>query len=212
MDGYLAKPFTIEGLSSQLSSACENKTENPKPDAKPASISDAKMDGSFHSNQNSGTEQIDVDNSIITGTSHQHSDDTDFNDTEFNDIELISETTLEFIHSIGSSSSINMSDKIFGLYIEHATSAINAVRQAATEGTSHQLAQSSHALKSMSLSAGATAVAEICQKIEDNAKSGEFHNYHDNNGDLKILANVFAATIREMKTHIRPVEAEKIAN
>ena len=62
-----------------------------------------------------------------------------------------------------------------------------------------EIAKSSHALKSMSLSAGAMAVGNCCQKIEDDA-NGEVST--DLESDLAKLTGLLDETIEAMSDHI----------
>ena len=63
-------------------------------------------------------------------------------------------------------------DRVVGLYSVHAPEAVDAIRRCAIDGQPDGLAKSAHALKSMSLNIGASAVARVGAQLEFDAKSG----------------------------------------
>ena len=176
MDGYISKPFTIEGLGEQILSLC-------KADTTGAELSvDSHLGNTSHKMAPLSEEQ----QSILLQIGG-------------NGIELVSPKTLEFIRSLGRSTTVNMAGKIFGLYFEHAPLAMNDIQQTIHLNDFDELAKSAHSLKSMSMSAGATAVSDCCQIIEDAAKENNASKHTENIDQLTKLLN---DTIAEMREHI----------
>ena len=64
-------------------------------------------------------------------------------------------------------------DRVHALYADNAPLRLAEIVQSALTGDSDGLARAAHALKSMSLSLGAAAVARECSRIETAARSGE---------------------------------------
>ena len=89
------------------------------------------------------------------------------------DAELISAETLNLLETLSANGNSNIAAKIFGMFIQHAEPAIAELRELLTRQSSASAAKPAHALKSMSLSAGAPVVAGILQRIEDYCKAGE---------------------------------------
>lgn len=159
MNYYITKPFTIDGLSKQISQYCNSETlVIDQPEIKQASI--------------------DV--------------------IEPEEDALLNPETLQFIEMLGQKSTTNMAAKIFGLYIEHAPSGLAALEQSVTNNKLNDIAKASHALKSMSLSAGALAVSNQCQIIEDCANDG--NSIADDS--LAKLTKLVTETLTAMSTHI----------
>ena len=235
MDGYLAKPFTIESLSSQIVAMreiVENqvKLENDREinEGKHPKIAENEYieDGKLITPVNSDSliepdEQVNLAPECevieVAGSRRKIDGEAGFIPVENlqsdlqpanskksdENIVLLNQQTLEFIDSLGKSSSVNMASKIFGLYIEHAPAGIETILEAGKRRNHMDLAKSAHALKSMSLSAGAMAVGNCCQNIEHDANC-EFSDKMQN--ELTLLVTLFDETIIAMQEHIEASE------
>lgn len=179
MDGYLAKPFTIEGLSTQIVDTCGQDTNLNSSEEMPADVS--------------------------AETDEQQQPRVAIDPEEEKEVVLINDVTLDFINSLGKSSTVNMAAKIFGLYIEHAPSGVKSIVEAGCTENYTELSKSAHALKSMSLSAGAKAVGDLCQIIEDDAKGKRCTDCQKN---VALLNSLFDDTIKAMKEHISKSSVE----
>ncbi|HZW14918.1 MAG TPA: EAL domain-containing protein [Brevundimonas sp.] len=83
--------------------------------------------------------------------------------------------------------------RVQGLYAENAPLRLQEVRAAATSGDMDGVARAAHALKSMSLSLGARAVAETASALETAARGGECPNQ-----TVELLADRVARTLAAM--------------
>ncbi len=160
MDGYLAKPFTLQGLANALAAISHPKVE---PKADPA-----------------------------------------FATTE----EFVSSKTLELMQTLSATGGVEMADRIFRMYFEHAEPAIRDLDEKLAGANAKEIASSAHALKSMSYSSGATAVAAVCQKIEDTAQRG---SPPARIPAMQELCAVYEQTVRAMFGHIEARSAQPAA-
>jgi two-component system sensor histidine kinase BarA len=167
MDGYLAKPFTLQGLAATLSAvqpalatqeAAPAATEAPRsPEPTPAALPE---------------------------------------------VELVSPSTLELMQTLSATGGVAMAERVFRMYFEHAEPAIRDLDAKLQGGNAKEIAASAHALKSMSHSSGATAVARACQRIEDAAKRGQLP---DRGPAMSELCKVYEQTVRAMIKELGPV-------
>ncbi len=172
MDGYIAKPFTLEDLTEHLSRYCEPSHSQSE------EVADTRQDAPAPAQAEPAPAPDRVSQV-----------------SEANPVELINPETLAFIRSLGaSSSSSGVANKIFGLYRQHSPAAFHQVQDAFDAADAGALAAAAHALKSMSFSAGAGAVARLCQHMEDRAKVGQLPAV----ADLPDLEQMLARTTEAM--------------
>ncbi|MFZ1815235.1 MAG: ATP-binding protein [Rhizobiaceae bacterium] len=124
---------------------------------------------------------------------------------EWRESELISEQTLTLLDSLSASGGVNMASKIFGLFLLHAEPAIVDLKNLLRNEPEKSAAKDAHALKSMSLSAGASVMAGILQRIEDYAKKGEPSKGEALLGELDMA---FQRTAEAMSTRINDASKE----
>ncbi len=115
--------------------------------------------------------------------------------------ELISAKTLELMQSLSASGGDSMSDRIFRMYFEHAEPALRDLDEKLAGGNAKEISSSAHALKSMSHSSGASAVAAVCQTIEDCAREGKLPAREL---VMQEVCAVYERTVRAMFDHLDP--------
>ena len=124
MDGYLAKPYTLDALAECLA----QWVSSPR-------SAGAKLSTGVAANQSVGQKKPILDESVL------------------NELRLIQGDELVA--------------RVANLYREHAPTAFDTLRAVACASDAEQLAAAAHALKSLSLNAGARRVADLCAIIED---------------------------------------------
>lgn len=180
MNGYLTKPFTIEALTKEITQHCAHYDQDMRGD-----LDESSTPASSHSEQsNQQAHPVPADNGASSGLvdAKPETDHAELNVLEVQPAQetvWISDKTLQFLKSIQKGNTNAMAEKIFGLYRSHVPHNLKQVKDAAGANDFALLAKTVHALKSMSLSAGAEAVAQVCQKIEDHAKHGDAFDYQD---------------------------------
>jgi signal transduction histidine kinase/CheY-like chemotaxis protein len=80
---------------------------------------------------------------------------------------LLNEATLRYLLDMGGAG--GFAQRVFGLYLEHAPRSVEDARRALTNGDVGATGRAAHALKSMSLSIGASRVAAAAGEIERRA-------------------------------------------
>jgi len=168
MDGYLSKPFTIEGIVgvlSQYMEANEQPTEPEKP-------------------------KVHIDFAA---------DLEDEDPVDLSNIDIISPKTLELLARLEANGTNDVANKIFGMYLEHSKLGLLDLKSAFSAKSATQLAMSAHSLKSMSHSAGALKVAQICNMIEKLAGDGATHVGID---QFELLASALGETVQAMQTRM----------
>lgn len=139
MDGYLAKPFTLEGLARMM-------TKFFGQDAQPR-LAQPPEPETVAQPEKGPAKPVDVSG-------------------------LISPQTIQLMERLSLTAGPSFAAKIFGLYRTNAAPAIAEFPERIATGDRQQIARAAHAIKSMSLSSGASAVAALCQEIEDRANNG----------------------------------------
>ena len=86
--------------------------------------------------------------------------------------------------------------RIVALYGEHAPAAFARLTEAASSGDTLRVADAAHALKSLSLSIGATRVASLCGEIEHQARE---HGTEETGAVNEELGEALNATIAALK-------------
>lgn len=159
MDGYLAKPFTIDGIVDVLSTHSE-----------------------FH-------EELEI------GVADEEPTTTD----NLEEVDLINPKTLELLARLEANGTAKMAEKIFGMYLEHSKRGLHELQKSFESKDLSAVAVSAHSLKSMSHSAGASKVAEICERIETSASQNDFECCLD---ALGLLADALTQTTSTMQDRI----------
>ena len=86
--------------------------------------------------------------------------------------------------------------KVVGLYMEHAPTAVDRIRQAASSGRADECSKAAHALKSMSFNIGAKRVAELALAIETAAQT---QDTVPNSAVIEKLREVIGMTLEGLK-------------
>lgn len=85
---------------------------------------------------------------------------------------LIHPETLAMLKRLAQNSNSDVAGRIFGLYLENAGKAIDELREGLDNMSAGELAKAAHAIKSMSMSGGATQVTEAAREMEETALDG----------------------------------------
>ena len=143
MDGYLAKPFSIQELASMLAPMLDSREDlTGSTDAHPALAS------------------LQVEAAVISGADSA------------SDQPLISPDTLDMFAALSGTGGASVATKIFGIFQQNAPRGLKDLQEAVT-GEVGDAAKLAHALKSMCSSAGARRAAMMCEDIERMLNSAE---------------------------------------
>ncbi len=161
MDGYVAKPFTIDALINVLRMWLSDRE-----------ATDAGQD-----------QTVDTAQEIVPREEAAHGDDTceiiAFEDALASPkpgsegLQLIDCTMLDMIATLSRGQRIQTATKIFGLYLEHSATAVSDVESSLEQANDQQAAVATQALRSMCSNAGAGVVGAICQFLEDACRRGD---------------------------------------
>ena len=162
MDGYLSKPFTIEGIVEVLST--------------------------YNNQAETGAISLDAEEATAQG-------DLD----RLEAVDLISPKTLELLARLEANGTARMAEKIFGMYLEHSKLGLLELQKSFQSKDLNSVASAAHSLKSMSHSAGASKVAEICDQIERNANQAIIEQCL---AGLGVLADALSQTTASMQERI----------
>jgi signal transduction histidine kinase/HPt (histidine-containing phosphotransfer) domain-containing protein len=114
---------------------------------------------------------------------------------------LLDQTLLAELRSMPPAGGATMLKELIGLFLEHAPERIAQINQFLHDP--QKMAFHAHALKSMSLNLGATRIAQLCQKLEEMAHSG-------NEESIARLAQELGRTFRNTQTELISLqESEK---
>ncbi|MBZ9799552.1 ATP-binding protein [Mesorhizobium sp. ES1-4] len=116
-------------------------------------------------------------------------------------VPLISPDALSMFRSLSGPAGDRLAAKVFGLFLAHAPVAFGNLRQA-VDDRSNSVATLAHALKSMSLSAGAARAAMLCDQLENAAKAGALPNTA-----LRDLDGVLLSTLEAMNSYLSAAAA-----
>jgi signal transduction histidine kinase/CheY-like chemotaxis protein len=147
MDAYVSKPFTIASLFGAIRAVVDPQV----------------LDGALAARH---------DDEKGAGSPSEAEAEPEIARREWRPSELISPQTLDMMNSLSMTTGANMAEKVFGLYLEHAGPARVELGEALGGAAGADASRSAHAYKSMSLSAGASVVAGILQRMEDYCKAG----------------------------------------
>ncbi|MGL5139728.1 MAG: ATP-binding protein, partial [Beijerinckiaceae bacterium] len=86
--------------------------------------------------------------------------------------DLFNPDTLAQMAAMAQIAGADAARRIYGLFAEHAPPGLDLLRTAAASGVAEDIAKAAHALKSMSLSTGAAALASRLGDIENDAREG----------------------------------------
>ncbi len=95
---------------------------------------------------------------------------------------------------------VTMLKELIDLFLEHAPERIDQINQFLNDP--HKMAFHAHALKSMSLNLGANRIAQICQKLEEMAHSG-------NEESIARLAQELERTFRVTTAELIPMQQKE---
>ena len=114
---------------------------------------------------------------------------------------LLDQTLLAELRSMPPAGSATMLKELIDLFLEHAPERIAQINQFL--GDPQKMAFHAHALKSMSLNLGANRIAQLCQKLEEMAHSG-------NEDSIARLAQELDRTFRNTQAELVSIhESEK---
>ena len=114
---------------------------------------------------------------------------------------LLDQTLISELRAMPPAGGATMLKELIDLFLEHAPERISQINQFL--GDPQKMAFHAHALKSMSLNLGANRIAQLCQKIEEMAHSG-------NDESIARLAQELDASFRKTQAELISLqEAEK---
>ncbi|MGB7432193.1 MAG: ATP-binding protein [Ahrensia sp.] len=174
MDDYITKPFVVSDIIAVLKSV-QGETGD----------SDRVVDeASF---------EADTDQQAEPAATHNDADSNN------DDVDILSRQTLEMFAMLGAQNGGAMMVKIFGMYEERALPALNDIRQAVADNVPRDaLVDLTHALKSMSASAGAEQARQVMQHLEDKAAADA--TLHED--DLTAAENAVNVALSAMRKRI----------
>jgi signal transduction histidine kinase/CheY-like chemotaxis protein len=150
MNGYLAKPFTLEDLETCLS---EWLREPITTSSVHRDVSDAAVEAIISGQDDARVARSTRDQEEGSG--------------------LICEDGLQAIAELTGGLSIDLFKRLVSLYEDNAPEVAERIVEATNTQDLDQLAKAAHALKSMSNNIAARKVAETCQAMESLAKAGD---------------------------------------
>lgn len=179
MSSYMPKPFTLESLVRTLETLAPTLPQN---------LSETAQDIAGQAVELAGV-------NVAAGAAFRAVANPQAEEEEM----LIKPETLALMGTLSQNGGGNMADRIFRMYFEHAEAGIRQLDEAMVSGYMRDVAKSAHALKSMSFSSGACAVAASCQDIEDRAKVGD---PLEREAVIRELCLVYQRTAVEMLKHL----------
>ena len=173
MDDILHKPFTLEALAACLARWIEPgapiENEADVPDLPAPAASDG------HAGAMPATDEAGEETPVI--------------DPE----------TFERLRQMASGGRADFVDRVFALYREHAPAALSDLEPLVAAPDLEEITRLSHSLKSMSYNIGAARVAELCSRIERNAREANTPLTDDEFGELRAHVDDVFAFIAEFR-------------
>jgi two-component system sensor histidine kinase BarA len=106
---------------------------------------------------------------------------------------LLDQTLIEELRGMPPAGGATMLKELIALFLEHAPERIAQINHFVNDP--QKMAFHAHALKSMSLNLGANRIAQLCQKIEEMAHSG-------NEDSITKLAQELERTFRQTQEEL----------
>ncbi len=106
-------------------------------------------------------------------------------------VELFDPTIRAELDRMARSGRADFVERVTGLYLENAPAALKSLKEAQTQGDAEAAARAAHALKSMSLSMGASRVATAAAQCEHSARGQAHVDAHQ----LETLQEALGATL-----------------
>ncbi len=113
---------------------------------------------------------------------------------------LLDQSLISELRAMPPAGGVTMLKELIDLFLEHAPERIDQINQFL--GDPHKMAFHAHALKSMSLNLGANRIAQICQKLEEMAHSG-------NEEGISRLAQELERTFRLTTAELIPMQQKE---
>jgi CheY-like chemotaxis protein/HPt (histidine-containing phosphotransfer) domain-containing protein len=113
---------------------------------------------------------------------------------------LLDQTLIAELRAMPPAGGVTMLKELIDLFLEHAPERIDQINQFLNDP--HKMAFHAHALKSMSLNLGANRIAQICQKLEEMAHSG-------NEESIARLAQELERTFRLTTAELIPMQQKE---
>jgi CheY-like chemotaxis protein/HPt (histidine-containing phosphotransfer) domain-containing protein len=117
---------------------------------------------------------------------------------------------IQDLRAIAGAGGRTMLDELVGLFLAGAPARLAEIRNAKADA--ERLAFQAHALKGMSLNLGASAIVEICQELENLARSGKLDTVHAALDKLQVAVAETEATLRSLESRPRNDSSRQLQN
>ena len=130
--------------------------------------------------------------------------------TKTEEAPILSDRMLDMFKSVGATTGADLGARVFGLFSRHAPNALSDIRNAMQSDADYEeLAKLIHALKSICNSAGAMRAAALCEKLEQQAKSGEPISA-ESRDELESVVEDTIGTMKGLNARLADAPAEAV--